>query len=64
MADRLKLRIALGKHDHVKPLREGRVLATGPAPDVLTRDLIRAAFDVDACVMPASHGSYVDYVDF
>jgi len=25
MADRLKLRIALGKHDHVKPLREGRV---------------------------------------
>ncbi len=25
MADRLKLRIALGKHDHVKPLRDGRV---------------------------------------
>jgi 4,5-dihydroxyphthalate decarboxylase len=25
MADRLKLRTALGKHDHVKPLRDGRV---------------------------------------
>ncbi|WP_194408685.1 ABC transporter ATP-binding protein [Microbacterium cremeum] len=38
--------------DHLFALRSGRVVASGPPDDVMTRDLIREVFDLDALVVP------------
>lgn len=38
--------------DHLFALRSGRVVASGPPNDVMTRDLIREVFDLDALVVP------------
>ena len=46
----------------VVALRDGRVLAAGETAGILTPNLIRAAFDVDARVFAAPHGAYIDYV--
>ncbi len=42
-------------------LRDGRVASAGVATEVLTPDVIRAVFDVEAELLTASHGRYVDY---
>lgn len=38
--------------DHLFALRSGRVVASGPPNDVMTSDLIREVFDLDALVVP------------
>ena len=38
--------------DHLFALRSGRVVASGPPNDVVTGDLIREVFDLDALVVP------------
>ncbi len=42
------LNLAAAVCDRVVLVREGRTLASGPTPDVLTPENIRRAFDVDA----------------
>jgi iron complex transport system ATP-binding protein len=42
-------------------LGHGRVLGDGPVEATLTAKLIRAAFDVDACVTGSKGSVYVDY---
>lgn len=44
------LNLAAGLCRQLVLLRAGRVLATGPTPDVLTRESVRALYDVDADV--------------
>jgi iron complex transport system ATP-binding protein len=46
------LNLAARYADTVIAMREGEVLASGPPADVLTPDLLRAAFDLDAVVVP------------
>jgi iron complex transport system ATP-binding protein len=45
----------------VVALGHGRVLGDGPVEATLTSSLIRAAFDVDACVTGTKGSIYVDY---
>ena len=42
-------------------LTHGRVQGDGPTTSTLTPDLIRSAFDVDACVSGSGASAYVDY---
>jgi iron complex transport system ATP-binding protein len=44
------LNLAAGLCQHLVLLREGRVLAAGPTGEVLTRESVRALYDVDADV--------------
>jgi iron complex transport system ATP-binding protein len=44
------LNLAAGLCRHLVLLREGRVLAAGPTGDVLTRESVRALYDVEADV--------------
>ena len=44
------LNLAAGLCQHLVLLRDGRVLAAGPTADVLTRETIRALYDVEADV--------------
>lgn len=47
--------------DRILCLRDGRVIADGPTRTTLTSGLVRAAFDVDACVVGTGEGAYVDF---
>ena len=38
--------------DRIGLVAQGRLIACGPAADVLTRDNLRAVFDVDMAVLP------------
>ena len=40
----------------------GRIAADGPPGDILTADLLRTVFEVEACVSDAGGGAYVDYL--
>ncbi|MEZ5319415.1 MAG: heme ABC transporter ATP-binding protein [Vicinamibacterales bacterium] len=42
--------------DHILMIDEGRLVASGPAASVLTRDHIRAVFDVDPIFLPDPQG--------
>ncbi|MFE3459394.1 ABC transporter ATP-binding protein [Nocardiopsis aegyptia] len=46
------LNLAARYADTVIAMRDGQVLASGPPAEVLTPDLLRAAFDLDAVVVP------------
>ena len=43
-------------------LHEGRIAADGPPEDVLTPDLLRRIFRVDAAITGAQGGAFVDYL--
>jgi iron complex transport system ATP-binding protein len=43
-------------------LRDGAVMAHGSIGDVLSSELLRALFDVEACVSQTSAGAFVDYL--
>jgi iron complex transport system ATP-binding protein len=43
-------------------LDHGRVAADGPPRDILTPDLLRTVFQVEACVSGTGDGAYVDYL--
>jgi iron complex transport system ATP-binding protein len=47
---------------HVLALRDGRVVADGPTAQVLTSDLLRRTFDVEACVSGHGLNAIVDFV--
>jgi iron complex transport system ATP-binding protein len=47
---------------HLMALREGRLAAFGPTAEVLTRDLLRAVFDVEALVSGAGRQTVVDFL--
>jgi len=46
----------------VLALRDGAVMADGSIGEVLSSELLRALFDVDACVSHTSAGAFVDYL--
>lgn len=46
---------------HLMALRDGELVAFGPMADVLTPDLLRAVFDVEACISGSGRDAYVDY---
>ena len=43
-------------------LDHGRVAADGPPREVLTSDLLRSVFEVEACISGVNGGTYVDYL--
>ncbi|ODT87451.1 ABC transporter ATP-binding protein [Phenylobacterium sp. SCN 70-31] len=47
---------------HLMALRDGRLTAFGATDDVLTPDLLRQVFDVEACISGAPGERYVDYL--
>jgi iron complex transport system ATP-binding protein len=57
------LTLAARYSSRVIALSGGRVVGDGPTELTLTPELIRAAFDVDACVSGARGSRYVDYVE-
>ena len=40
----------------------GRIVAEGPPGEILTADLLRTVFEVEACVSGVNGGAYVDYL--
>ncbi len=48
---------------HLMALREGRLAAFGPTSEVLTPDLLRSVFDVDAAVSGTGRRTRVDFTD-
>jgi iron complex transport system ATP-binding protein len=55
------LTIAARHATRVLALTNGRVQGDGPTATTLTPELIRSAFDVDACVSGSGANAYVDY---
>lgn len=47
---------------HVLALRDGRLAAFGPTAQVLTRDMVRAVFDVDARLTGSGPRAAVDFI--
>jgi iron complex transport system ATP-binding protein len=46
------MNLAARYSDHLFALRAGRIVANGAPRDVMTSDLIREVFDLDALVVP------------
>jgi iron complex transport system ATP-binding protein len=55
------LTLAARHATRIVALTNGRVQGDGPTLSTLTPELIRSAFDVDACVSGTGAGAYVDY---
>ena len=62
MAALHELTLAARYATHVAALREGRLVAFGPAAETLTSQLLREVFEVEACVTGA--GTPTAFVDF
>lgn len=56
------LTLAARYASHVAVLRDGALIAYGATAPTLTSALVRAAFDVDACVTGAGEDALVDFV--
>jgi iron complex transport system ATP-binding protein len=56
------LTLAARSATHLMALREGRLAAFGPMAEVLTPDLLRRVFDVEARVTGAGHKTLVDFL--
>jgi len=56
------LTLAARSATHVMALREGRLAAFGPTAEVLTPDLLRRVFDVEAQVTGVGHKTVVDFL--
>ena len=56
------LTLAARYASHVLALREGGVAAEGPMAQTLTSDLLRAIFDVEACISGQGATTVIDYV--
>ena len=56
------LTLAARSATHVMALREGRLAAFGPTAEVLTPDLLRRVFDVEARITGAGHKTLVDFL--
>jgi iron complex transport system ATP-binding protein len=56
------LTLAARSATHVMALREGRLAAFGPMAEVLTSDLLRRVFDVEARVTGVGHKTVVDFL--
>jgi iron complex transport system ATP-binding protein len=48
---------------HVAALAQGRLVAFGPVETVLTAELIRQVFDVEACISGQGRAAYVDFAE-
>ncbi len=55
------LTLAARHATRIVALTNGRVQGDGPTESTLTPELIRSAFDVDACVSGSGANAYVDY---
>jgi iron complex transport system ATP-binding protein len=55
------LTLAARHSTRIVALTNGRVQGDGPTMSTLTPELIRTAFDVDACVSGTGASAYVDY---
>ena len=47
---------------HLMALKDGRLAALGPTAEILTPDLLRQVFEVEARITGAGQDAYVDYV--
>ena len=56
------LTLAARYASHVMALREGRLVAFGPTAEILTPELLRAVFDVEARISGEGPTAYIDYV--
>jgi iron complex transport system ATP-binding protein len=56
------LTLAARSATHLMALREGRLAAFGPTAEVLTPDLLRSIFDVEARISGTGRETIVDYV--
>jgi len=55
------LTIALRRATRVWALKEGRLLADGPPPSVMTAELLRELFDLEASVAGSGARAYIDF---
>jgi iron complex transport system ATP-binding protein len=56
------LTMAVRHATHVMALRQGRLVAFGPAPGTLTADLLREVFEVEAAIIGSGRETLVDYI--
>jgi iron complex transport system ATP-binding protein len=56
------LTLAARHATHVMALKDGRLAAFGPTAEILTPDLLRQVFEVEARITGAGPDAYVDYV--
>jgi iron complex transport system ATP-binding protein len=56
------LTIATRYATRIFALEHGHVAADGPARDILTSDLLRTVFEVEACISGSGDGAFVDYL--
>jgi iron complex transport system ATP-binding protein len=56
-----ELTIALRRASRVWAIKGGRLLADGPAVEVMTAGLLRELFDLEACVAGSGARAYVDF---